>query len=206
MSGEAGINGTLGHSAPGNGGAGKRSVLRIALDGLYLWAGYLAGFFLIMILLLMMALSLGRPLGVNIPAGDEFAAWAMAAMAFLGLAHTFRSGDMIRVGLLVDKLEGQKKRIAEILCLLIGIGFVGFFAWHAAIFTQFSWILNDRAQGVVPVPLWIPQLAYCGGLILLTIAMIDELVHVLRGGDPHYEKPKPKTAEEVIEQALQSAV
>lgn len=201
MSGEAGI-----HVKLGDGGAGKRSFLRAVLDGSYLWAGYLAGFFLITILLLMMALSLGRPLGINIPAGDEFAAWAMAAMAFLGLAHTFRSGDMIRVGLLVDRLEGRRKQIAEVICLLVGIGVVGFFAWHASVFTRFSWILNDRATGVIPVPLWIPQLAYCSGLILLTIAMIDELIHVLGGGAPHYEKPKPKTAEEVIEQALQSAV
>lgn len=184
----------------------RRGFFRRVLDGLYVGAGYLAGLFLIAILLLMMALSLGRPLGINIPAGDEFAAWSMAAMAFLGLAHTFRSGDMIRVGLFSDRLEGRRKRILEVTCLLIGIAVVGFFAWHATVFTRFSYILNDRATGVVPLPLWIPQLAYCGGLILLTIAMIDELIHVLRGGDPHYEKPKPKTADEVIEQALQSAV
>ncbi|MGL5446439.1 MAG: TRAP transporter small permease [Rhabdaerophilum sp.] len=189
-----------------NEGAGKRSVLRVVLDGLYLWSGYLAGVFLIAVLLLMLGLSLGRPLGINIPAGDEFAAWSMAALAFLGLAHTFRSGDMIRVGLLSDKLEGRKKWLLEVVCLLIGIIVVGFFAWHATEFTRFSYILNDRATGVIPLPLWIPQLAYCGGLILLTIAMIDELFHVMRGGHPHYEKPKPKTADEVIEQALQSAV
>ncbi|CAN1560875.1 DctM TRAP-type C4-dicarboxylate transport system, small permease component [Rhabdaerophilaceae bacterium] len=194
------------HAPEQRASSGPTGVLRRALDGLYLGAGYFAGLFLIVILALMMALSLGRPLGINIPAGDEFAAWSMAAMAFLGLAHTFRSGDMIRVGLLVDKLSGRKKWFMEVLCLLIGTVIVGFFAWHATVFTKFSWILNDRAQGVVPVPLWIPQLAYCGGLILLTIAMIDELIHVLRGGTPHYEKPKPKTAEEVIEQALQSAV
>jgi TRAP-type C4-dicarboxylate transport system permease small subunit len=106
----------------------------------------------------------------------------------------------------VDRLEGRKKQVMEIICLVIGLCFVSFFAWHATVFTRFSWILNDRATGVVPVPLWIPQLAYCGGLILLTIAMVDELIHVLRGGTPHYEKPKPKTTEEVIEQAMQSAV
>jgi TRAP-type C4-dicarboxylate transport system permease small subunit len=153
-----------------------------------------------------MVMSLGRPLGINIPSGDDFAAWCMAAMAFLGLAYTFKSGDMIRVGLIVDRLDGRKKQVAELLSLLIAIGFIGFFAWHAVIFTQFSWILNDRATGVVPVPLWIPQLGYCGGLVLLTIALVDEFIHVLRGKPPRYEKPKPKTTEEVIEQAMQSAV
>ncbi len=181
-------------------------MIRRTLDALYLAGGILAGIFLVIILVLMMALSLGRPLGLNIPAGDEFAAWSMAAMSFLGLAYTFKSGDMIRVGLVIDKFEGRKKQMIEIVALLIGLGFIAYFSWYATSFTYYSWLLNDRATGVVPVPLWIPQLSYCGGLILLGIALLDELIHVLMGGLPRYEKPKPTTAEEVIEQALQSAV
>ena len=101
------------------------------LDRLYLFSGYLAGLFLIAIFVLMMVLSAGRPLGVNIPAGDDFVAWCMAATAFLGLAHTFRHGEMIRVGLLIDRLEGRTKHVAEIIAVIIGTGFTGFFAWHA---------------------------------------------------------------------------
>ena len=66
-------------------------MLRRCLDALYLLAGYAAGGFLIAIFVLMMILSAGRPLGINLPAGDDFASWCMAATAFLGLAHTFRS-------------------------------------------------------------------------------------------------------------------
>ena len=73
-------------------------------------------------------------------------------------------------------------------------------------FTWYSWLLDDRATGVVAMPLWIPQLGYSGGLVLLAIAMADEVVHVARGGAPRYEKPKAKTAEEAIEQAIQSGV
>lgn len=186
-------------------GAGLR-LLRRLLDGLYLAGGILSGFFLIAILVLMMGLSLGRPLGFDIPSGDDFAAWSMAAMAFLGLAYTFKSGDMIRVGLLIDRFEGPTKRWIEIVSLLIALGFVGFFAWHAVRFVQFSALLNDRSTGVISVPLWIPQLGYAGGLVLLAIAFLDELIHVLLGNPPRYEKPKPQTAEEVIEQAMQSAV
>ncbi len=82
-------------------------MIRIVLDRLYLFAGYAAGGFMVAIFVLMMALSAGRPLGINLPAGDDFVSWCMAAMAFLGLAHTFRSGEMIRVGLLIDGLEGS---------------------------------------------------------------------------------------------------
>jgi TRAP-type C4-dicarboxylate transport system permease small subunit len=181
-------------------------MLRSCLDTLYRFAGYLAGLFLIVIFLLMMALSLGREIGVNIPAGDDFASWCMAAMAFLGLAHTFKSGEMIRVGLLIDRLSGPRRRAFEFFSLVLGIGFIGFFAWHAVRLTYDSWRFNDMAQGVLAIPLWIPQLGYCTGLVILFIAFVDEFLHLLRGGEPRYEKPPPTSAEEVVERAIQSGV
>jgi TRAP-type C4-dicarboxylate transport system permease small subunit len=181
-------------------------MIRRLLDGLYLAAGWLAGLFLIAILLLMLGLSFGRQISLNIPAGDDFASWCMAAMAFLGLAHTFRSGEMIRVGLLIDRLGGRTRWAFEVMALVLGFGFIGFFAWNAARFTYDSYRFNDMAQGVLAVPLWIPQLGYSGGLAILAIAFLDELVHVLRGGVPRYEKPPPTSAEEVVERAIQSGV
>jgi TRAP-type C4-dicarboxylate transport system permease small subunit len=181
-------------------------MLRSFLDRLYLVSGYLAGAFLIAIFVLMMLLSAGRPIGLNVPAGDELVSWCMAATAFLGLAYTFKSGEMIRVGLLIDRLEGRTRHLLEIAALVIGCGFIGFFAWHAARMTYDSWRFNDMAQGVLPIPLWIPQLGYAGGLVILFIAFVDELVHVLRGHPPRYEKPKPETAEEVVERAMQSGI
>ena len=180
--------------------------MRLFLDRLYLVSGWLAGFFLIAIFVLMMVLSAGRPLGLNVPAGDDIVSWCMAAMAFLGLAHTFRSGELIRVGLLIENLSGRTRHAVEVAALLVGCGFVGFFAWHAVHMTYDSWRFNDMAQGVLAVPLWIPQLGYAGGLVILFVAFVDELVHVLRGNVPRYEKPPPTTAEEVVERAVQSGV
>ena len=179
-------------------------MLRRSLDALYLLSGYAAGFFLVVIFLLMMGLSLGREVGVNIPAGDDFASWSMAAMAFLGLAHTFKSGEMIRVGLLIDRFKGRTRWVFEIVSLVIALGFVGFFAWHAVEMTYQSWQFNDVAGGVVAMPMWIPQLGYSGGLVILAIAILDELVHVAGGNLPRYEKPPPASDEEVVERAIQS--
>jgi TRAP-type C4-dicarboxylate transport system permease small subunit len=182
------------------------SMLRRGLDALYLLSGWLAGLFLIAIFVLMMVLSAGRPLGVNVPAGDDLVSWCMAAMAFLGLAHTFRSGELIRVGLVIERMSGRRRRAYEIAALLIGSVFIGFFAFNATVMTWQSWQFNDMAQGVLAVPLWIPQLGYAGGLCILFIAFVDELVHVLRGHTPRYERAAPATPEEVVERAAQSAV
>jgi TRAP-type C4-dicarboxylate transport system permease small subunit len=180
--------------------------MRVFLDRLYLFSGYLAGLFMVAIFVLMMLLSAGRPVGLNIPAADDFVSWCMAAMAFLGLAHTFRHGEMIRVGLLIDKLSGRTRHWVEIVCLIIGIGFIGFFALYACQLVRDSWRFHEMSQGVIAIPLWIPQIGYALGLVILLIAFVDEFIHVIRGNPPRYEKPKPQTAEEVVEQAIQSGV
>ena len=174
---------------------GGYPMIRRLLDGLYLLSGYLAGLFLIAIFLLMMALSVGRQLGINVPAGDDFTSWCMAAMAFLGLAHTFKSGEMIRVGLLIDRLtrphaSGSPRSFA---LLIGGAASSASSPGTRSISTYTSWQLQrhgDRACS--SMPLWIPQLGYPGGLVILFIALIDELVHVLRGNKPRYEKEPPE--------------
>ena len=194
------------HAVPAGPDNAAPGTVRRVLDGLYLVSGYLAGMFLIAIFLMMLALSLGRELGINVKSGDDIASWCMAAMAFLGLAHTFKSGEMIRVGLLTERLSGRIKWITELFALLMAALFIGFFAWHAVDLILTSWRINDMSTGVLVVPLWIPQLGFTTGLIILFIAIVDELVHVARGNKPRYEKEPPKTAEEVVERAVSSGV
>lgn len=181
-------------------------MLRAFLDRLYLYSGYAAGAFMVAIFVQMMLLSAGRPVGLNIPAADDFVSWSMAAMAFLGLAHTFRHGEMIRVGLLIDKLPPGFRHWFELGCLIIGVGFIAFFAFSAVRMNYESWMFGDMSQGVIAIPMWIPQIGYSLGLCILLIAFVDELIHVLRGRLPRYERPKPQTAEEAIERAVESGV
>jgi len=180
--------------------------LRKSLDGLYLAAGWLAGVFLVAIFVIMLSLSAGRPLGIDVPAGDDFASWCMAATAFLGLAHTFRSGELIRMGLLIDRFGGTTRKLIEIACTAIGAVAVSYFAWYAIDMTWVSWKFNDVSMGVIAVPLWIPQLGMSVGLSILMIAFLDELLHLLFGGAPRYEKPAPQSRDEIIERVMESGV
>jgi len=50
-------------------------MVRRFLGRLYPFFGYLAGLFLIAIFILMMLLSAGRMLGLNVPSEDDFVAW-----------------------------------------------------------------------------------------------------------------------------------
>jgi TRAP-type C4-dicarboxylate transport system permease small subunit len=178
-------------------------MIRRALDWLYLLAGWLAGLFLVVIFALMMALAIGREIDFNIPSGDDFAAWALVAMSFLGLAHTFKRGEMIRVGLLIERLHGPRRRIAELVSLTVAAAFIGYFTWQSGRLAYDSWRFFDMSTGVVSVPLWIPQLGMVLGLGILLIAILDEWLIVARGGRPTYEPEPPKSAEELVERIAQ---
>jgi len=128
----------------------------------------------------------------------------MAAMAFLGLAHTFKRGEMIRVGMLLERLHGRKKQIAEMVALCVATAFILYFTRHAVQMTYDSWRFNDMAQGVLAIPVWIPQLGFSSGLVILSIALIDEMVNVGRGNWPSYEKARPgETPDEFVERIAQ---
>jgi TRAP-type C4-dicarboxylate transport system permease small subunit len=179
-------------------------IMRRSLDALYLFAGYAAGAFLVLIFAIMMIMSVGRQFSLNIPAGDDIASWCMAAMAFLGLAHTFKRGEMIRVGLLLEHLHGRTKQVVELIALGVATAFILYYTRHAVQMTYDSWRFNDMAQGVLAVPLWIPQLGFTGGLGILSIALIDEMVNVIRGNRPTYERASPdESPEEFVERVSQ---
>jgi TRAP-type C4-dicarboxylate transport system permease small subunit len=109
-----------------------------------------------------------------------------AAAAFFGLAHTFKHGDFVRVTLFMDRLAPGPRRVLEIVTLAIAAWFCGYLFWSAAKFVYESWQFNDMANGLIVLPLWIPQSSFVLGAALLFLAVVDELVIVLRGMRPTY--------------------
>ena len=62
---------------------------RRGLDRLYLAAGALGAFFILVIAVLMVGQSLLREMGVRTGAVNDVVAWCCAAAAFLTMAHAF---------------------------------------------------------------------------------------------------------------------
>ena len=160
--------------------------MRRFLDRLYLAAGGLAAIFVALIAVLMVGQSVLREFGVRTGAVNDVVSWFCAAAAFLAMAHAFKHGDFVRVTLLLERFGEGKRRAAEIVSLLIATVAVGFLAWSACLFTYESWEFHDIAQGLLPMPLWIPQLSFALGSILLWVAVVDELFIVLAGHLPTY--------------------
>ena len=160
--------------------------MRKLLDRLYLGAAYVAASCVLLIMLLMIAQSILREVHVRTGAVNDVVAWLCAAGSFFAMAHAFKHGDFVRVTLLSEKVSAEMQRKLEIGALAIALVAVAYLAFWANRFTYGRWVFNEIAQGLLPLPMWIPQLSFALGSTLLLIAVLDELVLVLRGRRPSY--------------------
>lgn len=134
----------------------------------------------------MLVQAAGREFGLLIRGGDDITSWLCAASAFFALGHTFRHGELVRVGLLIDMLKPAPRRIAEIVALSATALFVAYMGWAVTKFVYESWQFKEVAQGLIKIPIWIPQMSFVLGVLIFLIAVLDELVVVLQGQKPAY--------------------
>jgi TRAP-type C4-dicarboxylate transport system permease small subunit len=160
--------------------------LRRALDALYVTAGAAAALALFGIFAVMMAQVGLRQRGIQFPGADDLVAYLCVATAFLALAWTFKRGELIRVGLLIERLPHRIRRWLEFAVLSLAallVGTILYWTWSDAMFSR---EIEEVAQGTVPFPIWIPKLAMPLGAGILLVAVLDEWVQVLLGRKPGY--------------------
>lgn len=174
--------------------------MRKLLDGIYAGALIIACLAMVAIALLVMAQILGRmtdrallllgatPLGLSIPSLSDFGGFLFVAAATLALPATLRAGGHVRVSLLLNLGGPILRRIQGAAVLIAALALAGFATWHSGAQVLDSWRFNSVSFGMVRVPLWIPQAVMTTGFGLLMVAVLDELVAVLRGQNPAYQR------------------
>jgi len=162
--------------------------LRRFLDRLYAASAALAAACLAGIAATMLAQAGLRELGVLLVGADDIVAWLCAASAFLALAATFRNGEHVRVGLLLDRLPAGARRRAEVLALGGALLVVGYVLGSAMHFVYESWAFGEVAQGLLRLPIWLPQMSLVLGALVFFIAVLDDFVVLLAGGTPAYRR------------------
>lgn len=155
--------------------------MRRFLDGLYLATGWVAALCMVGVLAMVLTAIVSRQIGVHVPGTDAYAGYLMAGAGFLALAHTLKRGEHIRVTLLISMLRGRAQRALELWALGAATVLAAAFAFYAVRLAWQSHAFNDISTGNDATPLWIPQLTFAAGAIVLLVAFVDELVLEIRG-------------------------
>ena len=155
--------------------------MRAFLDRLYDAAAYVAAFFLVGTLAMVLLGIVGRLFRWYVAGTDAYAGYCMAASGFLALAHTLKRGEHIRVSLVLEHAGVRARRGLELWALAVATVLAGAFAWYSVRLSLQSWQYSDISTGNDATPLWIPQLTMAAGTLVLFVAFVDELVLEWRG-------------------------
>ena len=156
----------------------KTHPLRNFLDKIYIGAAYLASFFLVCILIVIVVQMVARWTGFVVMGAAAYAGYSMAASAFLAMAYTLHQDGHIRVRIILNKL-GKNKKWGERWCYGMGSLLSIYYFYYAARGAHFSYILNDISQQDDAWPMWIPQMTMVIGTLILAIAFVDRFYQVI---------------------------
>lgn len=151
--------------------------MRKILDRAYDASLFLAGVFLVLIFVVMITESVLRKLGGYVPGASELVGWFCAAAGFLALPATFKRGEMVRVGVLVDTLPDRIRKPMLLGCLVLATVFSVYMLWAVGGYLWSGYRSEESTQGMIEIAVWVPQLSFLLGVILLVVAVLDELAH-----------------------------
>ncbi|MBB4005491.1 TRAP transporter small permease [Aurantimonas endophytica] len=169
--------------------------MRRVLDTLYSAAAGVAALCLLAILLLVAAQVGARTLDVLlvaagltptrfvVPSLAEIAGFLLAGATFLALADTLAKNVHIRVDLVTARLPAGLRQGVDGVVALVGAAVAGFGAYATGALALKSYSFDDVSYGMVAVPLALPQATLALGLVILTIALVDEAVLAFTGRD-----------------------
>lgn len=173
--------------------------MRRILDKLYLISGAIAAVFIAAIVAIVffqvcfnlvdkiLSVVLGKAIGLTIPSYSDFTGFFLAAASFFALAYTLNSAGHIRVTLVINVIPKKIQALLNGLTLIISLIMCSYATWYTISLVLESYEYGDMTSGMASIPLWIPQTPVALGLIILTIALLDNFIRVLSGKIPLYE-------------------
>ena len=164
--------------------------LRILLDGIDRLGrldGWIGGFCLLMLTLLMLCEVVTRFLSNFLPffpptisIAWEYSSYLMAASFTFGAAMTLRVGGHIRVVLLLKNAPVALQRALEILSAAAGFAFMAFLTSAMAKFA-FAAYTRGQVSTSSDTPLWFPEAVVTFGMLLLTLQFLARAIQAALG-------------------------
>ena len=141
------------------------------LTSLYRYSGYVASFFLILIIATIVVGIASRIFGFYIRGLTEYSGYSLATASFLALAYTFNENGHIRITLFLERAKGSLLKFLTIWCLAASTFLSGFLAFYFIKMWIVSIQLGERSQGADEILLWIPQTGVAIGAIIFFVCI-----------------------------------
>ena len=128
----------------------------------------------LMTILILVEISLWNTLKVTTLVADEYSAYGLAAIIFLGAGYTLKEKGNIRITLVLNLLPN---RLATLITALATSGttfFMGYMVWQLYRMTASAHHYGSTSGTLTATPLWIPQTVMVIGAIFFALQMMVE--------------------------------
>ena len=105
---------------------------------------------------------------------DEFSAYLLVALTFLGAAYTWKERGHVRITALISRLPQRVSSWVRLIALILSLVFAIMLAQAGYHFTAFSFRFNISSATWLHTPQHAPRLTILIGFILLALMLIVE--------------------------------
>lgn len=114
---------------------------------------------------------------------EEYVAYGLGTMVFLGLAQAMRTGALVRVDIVLGKLGPAARRGFEIGACVVTLVVMSFVVYYLS-----QRVGRDFARGTISMtraatPMWIPNAVVCTGMVIFMLQVLVYVIGLFRRGE-----------------------
>ena len=156
-----------------------RLLVRVT-EGLANIAGYIGGWLVpLMTLLILIEVVMRYVVHQPLMISDEFSAYMLVALAYIGLAYTWKEKSHVRISLLVNRLPTRVADWLRLATLGLGFAFVSLLIKLGYDYLAFSFKVGMVSSSWLRTPMQWPQMILPIGFFLLALVIIGDIAKVI---------------------------
>ncbi len=130
-----------------------------------------AGICFLMLVLIVVEIFLRSVLSTSTYLMDELVGYGVAAMTFLGLAYSLKTDSLIRINILLERLNKTARNVVEVGCATATLLIVGFAASFFWVSLSRHYVRGTSSGTMADVPNWIPEAVVFVGLVAFCLQL-----------------------------------
>lgn len=122
------------------------------------WMAKISGVVLgLMTLLILLEIFLWNVFEKTTLIADEYCAYALAAIIFMGAGYCLKEKGHIRITLVLNFLPPKLARVITAAATAVTTAFMGYLWYYLFLMVRSAWRYNSTSGTLTGTPLWIPQ-------------------------------------------------
>ena len=110
---------------------------------------------------------------------DEYSAYGLAALIFLGCGYTLKEKGHIRIDLILNLLPDRLALFFKFVAGSLSTILLGYITWQLGRMTFSAWHYGSTSGTLTATPLWVPQSLIVIGAAMFTLQMAVETVKLI---------------------------